>query len=117
MVAQIAEDKYQAIDRSWLECMMRIGRKETAYFEQDNIEYTNQLTWYKSRRKIMEWVYNTLVSAKKIGPIEKLEPDVKKQMWGFVNEICVGKGVDQKVKIEISKVFYIIEYFLNENKS
>lgn len=64
----------------------------------------------------MEWVYTTLVSAKKISPIEKLEPDVKKQMWGFVNEICVGKGVDKKVKIEISKVFYTIEYFIKENQ-
>lgn len=117
MEAQIAEDKYQAIDRSWLECMMRIGRKETAYFEQDNVGYTDQMMWYGSRRKIMEWVYTTLVSSKKIMPIESLDQDVKKQMWGFINEICEGKEVSQEVRIEIAKVFYTIEYFLKENNN
>lgn len=116
MAAQIAEDKYQAIDRSWLECMMRIGRKETAYFEHDNIGYTDQMMWYTSRRKIMEWVYNALVTAKKITPIDKLELDVKKQMWGFIAEICAGKEVNKQVRIEIAKVFYTIEYFLKENQ-
>lgn len=107
-------DKYQQLDYDWLQCMMRIGRKETAYFEQNNIEFTDQMMWYSSRRKIMEWVYNTLVTAKKITPIERLDLDVKKQMWGFITEICAGKEVNKQVRIEIAKVFYIIEYFLKE---
>ena len=97
--------------------MMRIGRKETDYFEKDNVGYTDQMLWYNSRRKIMEWVYNTLVTAKKITPIEKLELDVKKQMWGFITEICSGKEVSKQVRLEIAKVFYIIEYFLKENNN
>jgi hypothetical protein len=115
-VAQIAEDKYQAIDRSWLECMMRIGRKETAYFEQDNVGYTDQLFWYHSRRQVMRWVYSTMVTAKKITPIENLELEVKKQMWGFINELCVGKEVSKDIRIDIARIFYLIEYFINENK-
>jgi len=115
-VARIEEDKYQKADRGWLECMMRIGRKEMAYFEQDNVGYTDQLFWYHSRRKIMHWVYTTMVTHKKIKPIESLELEDKKQMWGFINELCEGKEVSKEVRIDVAKIFYIIEYFINENK-
>lgn len=115
-MAQVEENKYQAADRSWLQCMERIGRKETAYFEQDNVGYTNQITWYHSRRQIMVWVYSTLVNSKKVIPVESLELEVKKQMWGFINEICTGKEVAKATRIEIAKVFYIIEYYLKENQ-
>lgn len=107
-------DNFQKADYNWLQCMMRIGRKETAYFEQDSVGYTDQMMWYTSRRKIMEWIYNTLVTAKKITPIEKLDLDVKEQMWGFINEICNGKEGNNQVRIEIAKAFYTIEYFLKE---
>lgn len=94
--------------------MMRIGRKETACFEQDNVGYTNQIVWYHSRRGIMVWVYSTMVNAGKLTAIESLDLEVKKQMWGFVSEICAGKDVDKKRRIEIAKTFYIIEYFIKE---
>ncbi len=109
-------DKYQQLDYDWLQCMMRIGRKEAGYFEQDNIGYTDQLFWYHSRRQIMRWVYSTMVIRKKIIPIEKLELEDKKQMWGFINELCVGKEVSKDIRIDIAKIFYIIEYFLKENQ-
>jgi len=109
-------DKYQQADHDWLECMKRIGRKETAYFEQDNVEYARQIVWYHSRRGIMVWVYSTLQTRKVITAIEDLEQDVKKDMWAFVIELCTGRQVDKKTKIEIAKTFYVIEYFLNENK-
>lgn len=94
--------------------MERIGRKETVYFEQDNVGYTEQIISLNCRRSIMCWVYSTLKSARKIVAIENLDKEVKKQMWGFVNEICQGKDVDKKRKIEICKTFYVIEYFINE---
>lgn len=109
-------DKFQQADYNWLECMKRIGRKEMVCFEQDNVGYSNQIVWYTSRRGIMVWVYSTLKTAGLIMAIEGLEVDVKKQMWEFVNEICAGREVDKKSKIEIAKTFYVIEYFLNENK-
>lgn len=109
-------DKFQKIDHDWLECMKRIGRKETSFFEQDNIWYTEQLTGKNCRRSIMVWVYSTMKNAKVITAIESLDYDVKQQMWGFVNELCAGKEVDKNKRIEIAKVFYVIEYFINENK-
>lgn len=94
--------------------MERIGRKEAAYFEQDNIDYTNQIIELNCRRGIMVWVYEELRKHKKLIAIEKLEIDVKKQMWTFVLEICAGRNADTKRMIEICKTFYVIEYFLNE---
>lgn len=116
-MAQIEENSFMEYDRRWLACMERIGRKELACFEEYSVGYTEQIVNFNCRRSIMVWVYNALKSARKIKPIEELEIEVKKQMWGFVNEICAGKTDDQKRKIEVAKVFYVIEYFINENKN
>jgi hypothetical protein len=113
-VAQIEEDKYQKAENDWLACMERIGRKETAYFEQDNVGYTTQIIELGCRRGIMVWVYAELKRHKKLEPIEKLDKDIKKQMWAFVLEICNGKNAETKTMIEIAKTFYVIEYYLNE---
>jgi len=95
---------------------MRIGRKETAFFSDDNVGYTEQIICLNCRRSIMVWVYSTMVNNKILTPIDSLDLEVKKQMWGFVNELCAGKEADKKRRIEIAKTFYIIEYFINENK-
>lgn len=109
-------DKYQQADADWLACMERIGRKEMAYFENDNVGYTEEIINLNCRRGIMCWVYSTLKQHKKLVAIEKLEKDVKKQMWAFVLEICAGKNADTKRMIEVAKVFYVIEYFINEKQ-
>lgn len=110
-------DKYQKAERDWLSCMERIGRKETVYFENDNVGYTDQIIRLNCRRSIMCWVYSELKKHKKLIPIEQLEPVVKKQMWAFVKEICVGKTDDLKRMTEVAKVFYTIEYFINEKNA
>lgn len=109
-------DKYQQAEHNWLCCMERIGRKEVAYFEQDNVGYTEEIVTMNCRRGIMCWVYSELKRHKKLVSIEQLDKDVKKQMWAFVLEICKDKNADTKRMIEIAKTFYVIEYFLNENK-
>jgi hypothetical protein len=109
-------DKYRQLDLDWLACMERIGRKETACFENDSVGYTDQIVGLNCRRGIMVWVYSTMKTAKRIKPIEDLELEDKKKMWAFINEICEGKDVDKQRKIEVIKVFYVIEYFINENK-
>ncbi len=109
-------DKYQQADANWLACMERIGRKEAAYFEEDNVGYTDEIVRLNCRRGIMCWVYSELKKHKKIVPIEQLSAEDKKHMWGFIKEICVGHTEDTKRMIEVTKVFYVIEYFINENK-
>jgi len=115
-VAPIEENKYQLADRIWLECMERIGRKETTLFENNNVAYTEDVIVGNCRRHIMCWIYSVLKGHKKLKPIEELEREVKEQMWAFVKEICLNKTNDKKRMIEIAKTFYVIEYFLNENK-
>jgi hypothetical protein len=114
LVAQTEENKYQKVDREWLECMMRIGRKELDCFEEYSERYTEQIVTMNCRRAIMTWVYSTLKNAKKITPIEDLDIGAKKQMWAFVLEICNGRNYDKKRMLDICKTFYVIEYFLNE---
>lgn len=110
-------DRYQQADCDWLECMKRIGRKETLYFEQDNVGYSDQIVWFNSRREIMVWVYSVLKQYKVITPIENLDPDVKNQMWAFVKEICAGRLNNKDKMIEVAKTFYVIEYFLSEKQN
>lgn len=116
-MAHQEESKYRKADLGWLACMERIGRKEMAYFEDDNEGYTWQIVNLSCRRGIMVWVYSELKKHNKLVAIEMLDKDVKKQMWAFVLEICKGSGADTKRMIEVCKTFYVIEYFLNENKS
>lgn len=96
--------------------MERIGRKEAVYFENDNVGYTEEIIPFNCRRSIMVWVYSEIKKHKLIVPIEALDKEDKKQMWAFVLEICKWKDFDKKRMIEILKTFYILEYFLNENK-
>ena len=109
-------DKYQKADYDWRECVLRVGRKETAVFEANNIGYTEDVIIGNARRHLMVWIYSYLVSYKLIQPIEKLDEDTKRQMWKFILEIWDGKEKDKKKMIETCKVFYAIEYFINENK-
>jgi hypothetical protein len=109
-------DKYQQYESNWLACMERIGRKEAVCFEENNVDYTNQIVELNCRRGVMVWVYAEIKKHKKITPIEELDLADKKEMWAFVSELCAGKISDRKIKIEVLKVFYILEYFLNEKK-
>lgn len=109
-------DKFQKAEYDWLQRMISIGKKETASFENDSVGYTEQIVGMNCRRGIMVWVYSELKKHGKIAPIESLEPADKKQMWGFIKEICANKTNDQKRMIEVAKTFYVIEYFINENK-
>jgi hypothetical protein len=110
-------DKYQQVSHDWLQCMEGIGRKELACFEEYSVGYTEQIVTMNCRRSIMVWVYSTLVGARKIMPIERLDVEVKKQMWAFVLEVCNGKEYDKKRMLEIAKTFYIIEYFIKEQQN
>lgn len=107
-------DKYQQAGYDWVECMMRIGRKEAAFFENDNILYTESLIQTNCRRMLMAWVYSTMKGAKKIIPLEALQKEEKQEIWDFILDITNGKKRDKKVMLELAKTFYVLEYFLNE---
>ena len=108
-------DKYHQASHDWKECLWKIGRKEVQVFEGNNLAYVDNLIFCNCRRHLMVWIYAYLVGCKKTKKIEDLEPEVKKEMWAFEKEICAGKTEDKKRMIEIAKVFYTIEYFINES--
>lgn len=109
-------DKYQQIRYDWEQVMWGIGRKEVAYFEEDNLFYLDSIIFSNLRRSIMVWVYNDLVQAKKIDDVGRLDIEVKESMWATVKEICAGKTDDKQKMAEIAKALYVIEYFLNEKQ-
>ena len=109
-------DKYQQADKQWLECIERIGRKETEIFENNSEAYTEDVITGNCRRHLMVWIYSILKGRKKIKPIEELDREIKEQMWAFVKEICASKINDKERMAEVAKTFYVIEYFINENK-
>jgi len=113
-VGPIEENKYQKADKDWHECMLRVGRGQTQFFEQHNVEYTEVLIHTNCTRSLMKWIYQHLVGRKMLVPIEKLDSDVKAKMWAFVKEICAGKINDVEKMKDIARVFYTIEYFLNQ---
>lgn len=107
-------DKYQQADHNWKELLWRIGRRETEEFESKSILYTNNLIECNARRELMCWIYRSLVCYKNLIPIEKLDSDVKQKMWLTVKDLCAGRVEDKKKMVDIARVFYVIEYFLNE---
>lgn len=109
-------DKYQQAEYDWLQCMIRIGQRELFSFENDSVVWTEQIVCLNCLRSIMVWVYSTLKQHQVIAPIETLDTATKNKMWGFVNEVCEGKLYEKQKKIEVAKVFYVLEYFINENK-
>lgn len=117
-MAQTEENNiFVAYQRSWEALFLRIGRKETAAFEDNNVGYTDDLINGNARRGLMVWIYRLLRNFKFLKPIEDLDPDAKRQMWGFVKEICEGKTNDIERMKQIAMVFYTIEYFLNEKNA
>lgn len=107
-------DKYQKAQHDWEQLMWRIGRDEKDYFEIDNEFYLDSLIRLPSRRSLMCWIYSDLCFAKKIVRMESLDKETKKRMWDNIRAMCDGKTDDKKILIQLCKVFYVIDYFLNE---
>jgi len=101
--------------KHWESIWMKCGRKETALFESNCTAYTEEVVTQNARRNLMVWIYCLLRNYKKIAPIDELDPEVKRKMWTFVQEVCEGKTDDPKRMRHVGMVFYAIEYFINGN--
>lgn len=101
-------------ESNFTKILMGIGRKELDSFENHNILYAECLYETNCRRHIMRWVYHGLVCNKRIIALELLPVDKQEDVKNFVEDICSGKDVNEVVKDEMAKVFYALEYFINE---
>ena len=107
-------DRFQQYAIAWENIILKTGRKETVVFESNSMAYTEELIMCNARRNLMVLIYGGLEGHKKIKPIEELDKEDKEKMWAFIKEVCAGKTNDKKRMIEIAKVFYTLEYFINE---
>lgn len=110
-------DRLQQYGKHWESIWMKCGRKETALFESNCTAYTEEVVIQNARRNLMVWIYCLLRNYKKITPIDELDPEAKRKMWTFIQEVCEGKTDDPKRMKHVAMVFYAIEYFINENNA
>jgi hypothetical protein len=109
-------NQYQQIDKDWDSCMLRVGRRITESFEMNNIGFTDALVGTNCTRLILPWIYHHLIYKHGLVRIEDLDQDTKEKNWQFVKEISAGRvKTVQKMK-EVAIAFYVIEYFINEQK-
>jgi hypothetical protein len=102
------------LHESWIRCIMKIGREQMEQFENACEAYVTDLIECNARRTMMRWIYNDMVKAKKLQAIECYDQDTKKKMWAAVKDLCGGRTDDQNKLIDIAKVLYLIEYFIND---
>lgn len=93
-----------------------VGRKYARLFEEDNLKFTNAMLFLSGSRKFVKWIYRLLVNRKLLMPLEDLPQEQKESMWEFVKDICKGGDRIKEKMHEMAIVFYVIEYFLNEQK-
>ena len=99
---------------SWIKCILRIGREQTFQFENACEAYVTDLIVCNSRRQMMMWIYQDLVKAKRLLPIESYDQETKNRMWVNVKEFIGGRTTDKDKIIEVCKVMYLIEFFIHE---
>lgn len=95
---------------------MNCGRKYAQLFEEDNLRFTEGLLHLSGSRMLMKWVYQLLVGRQLLVKIEDLSQEEKLSIWEFVKDICVGEHRTKEKMYQMAIVFYVIEYFLNEQK-
>jgi hypothetical protein len=96
--------------------MLRVGRRITESFEMNNIGFTDALVGTTCTRLILRWIYHHLVYKHGLTRLEDLDQGSKEGMWNIVKDICAGRVKTVHKMKEVAIAFYVIEYFLNEQK-
>jgi len=69
-----------------------------------------------SVRRVWLNVYSEGTRTGRVQHIETLPIDVKKDLWANTLELCKDLNLTKEQLIEVSKVFYCLETYLNENQ-
>lgn len=109
-----AVQRYNEWHKEWIKTLLRIGREQTHQFENACEAYITDLIEYNPRRQMMVWIYQDLVKAQRLLPIESYDQETRNRMWFNVKELIAGRTNDRDKMIEIAKTMYLIEYFINE---
>lgn len=95
-----------------LELFVELGKKQVDMFSSNHLTYMNCIVTCEGMRNIMMTVYKSLVHSKRLIALEEMPQDHKLQVWETAKEISNGR-MDKKGTIQLSKILYTIEYYLN----
>lgn len=98
--------------RTWREMWIDLGQKQVDRFTENHETYLECIVKFKGIRDVMMMVYKSLLAAKKIQPLEEQPYEGKLHVWETAKEISNGR-TDKEGTIQLSKVLYTIEYYLN----
>jgi hypothetical protein len=98
---------------TWKEMWIDLGRKQVDCFTNDHETYLECIVKYTGIRDVMMMVYRMLLSSKMIQPLEDQHYEGKLHVWETAKEIAAGR-MDKEGQIQLSKVLYTIEYYLNK---
>ena len=79
-------------------------------FEKDNASFIEAMVTLHTVRKLMVWVYCTLLADKKMSPIENLSIEEKKSLWHDAIQFSNGR-LNKEQNLELSKVLYVLKVF------
>lgn len=109
-------EQYVEIDERWKNIMLKIGREQSEIFAKNPDVYVDILITTEGTRLLMRWIYHFMICRKIIIPIEEYSSEQKQQIWDLVLEKCRDKCQNKTKLIEVSKVFCLIDYFLNQQQ-
>jgi len=92
----------------WIE----LGYKQARICNEDSVNYINCLVKGRGLRMIMEMVYKSLLTAKRISRIEELPIEEKMTLWEQTKEFA-NDTLNLPETIKLSKCLYALEYLLN----
>lgn len=88
-----------------------MGYKHAKMCNEDSVNYINCLVKGRGMRLIMEMVYKSLLTAKKISRIEDLPLEEKTALWEQTKEFAAGE-LNLSETIKLSRSLFALEYLL-----
>lgn len=89
-----------------------LGRSQVDRFTNDHEVYLECIVKYKGIRDVMMLVYKSLLATNKIQKLEDQPYEGKLHVWETAKEIAKDR-MDKEGVIQLSKILYTIEYYLN----
>lgn len=97
--------------RTWNEMIIEMGYKHAKMCNENSVVYIGCLVKGAGMRLIMELVYKSLITTKKIKKIEDLPLEEKTALWAQTKEFAANT-LSLSETIMLSKSLYALEFLL-----
>lgn len=88
--------------------IIQIGIEYVEMFEKDNVFFIESVVKFAALRRLLLWVYTSLLADKKISPIERLDHANKLSLWSDAKEFAAGR-LNNEDCISLSKILYTLK--------